>query len=143
MKLKFQVSIGTLSGAYGCLPIYRHSPNHTSIATSMSDDTVTLYCLLDGEPPDKVFKIKVDRDDEIYDLKCEIKKARHKTLEGFDAASLTIRKVCVPLGDDAALERAQQLQSPREKLQPWDKVAKHFSTKRDSCLHLLVQFPGL
>lgn len=109
----------------------------------MSDDTVTLYCLLDGEPFDNVFKIEADRGGEIYDLKREIKKARQKTLEGFDAASLIIRKVCVPLGDDAALERAQQLQCPTYKLQPWDKVAKHFPTKRDSCLHLLVQFSGL
>lgn len=82
-----------------CRHIHRHEQRHSDPLLPAS------------EPFSNIFKIKVNCDD---DLKYEIKKARQKTLEDFDAASL-IRKVCVPLGD-AALERAQQLQSPTGKL---------------------------
>ena len=64
------------------------SPTYSKMAT----DTYTLGCLIDGDK--FVFKVEVPIDGLIDKLKDNIKEKRSRYLEKFDAADLTLWKVC-------------------------------------------------
>ena len=58
----------------------------------MATDTYTLCCLVDGDKT--TFDVEVPIDGLIRQLKKKIKKERSRYLEKFDAADLTLWKVC-------------------------------------------------
>jgi len=64
---------------------------------AMTDNRLSLFCLVDGDSTSSAFPIKVSPDDSIGDLKKFIKAEIPDTFNGVDAKDLTLWRVSLPV----------------------------------------------
>lgn len=63
-------------------------------------DNITLTCLVHGDPTDRIFEVKIDKNESIYSLKEKIKNKKSNLLSKTDANDITLWKVNIPLSED-------------------------------------------
>ncbi|RUS29165.1 hypothetical protein BC938DRAFT_480975 [Jimgerdemannia flammicorona] len=62
---------------------------------------ITLFCLVNGDPKEKIFAVKIGKDDFVSEFKDAIKAKNENTLDVFDAKDLTLWRVSISLKDIA------------------------------------------
>ncbi|KAF9536435.1 hypothetical protein EC957_010987 [Mortierella hygrophila] len=109
----------------------------------MTDNHLTLFCLVDGEATSKAFSVKVPSSDTVDDLKELIKDKKPVDFEHVDANNLTLWHVAHPV---IAANKHQPvllntIDSPTE-LDPTDDIADVFAEiPPKKTIHILVQRP--
>ncbi|KAF8922808.1 hypothetical protein BGZ52_010935, partial [Haplosporangium bisporale] len=63
----------------------------------MTDNRMSLFCLVDGESTSSVFPVKMSADDSIGDLKKLIKSKKTNDFSDIDADKLTLWRVSIPV----------------------------------------------
>ncbi|KAG0009098.1 hypothetical protein BGZ81_003632, partial [Podila clonocystis] len=66
----------------------------------MSDNRMSLFCLVDGEATANAFSVKVSSNDTVDDLKDLIKTKKTNDFSDIDANKLTLWRVSIPDDDD-------------------------------------------
>ncbi|KAF9316071.1 hypothetical protein BG003_002377 [Podila horticola] len=107
----------------------------------MTDNRITLFCLVDGEATSTAFSIKIPLNDTIGDLKNHIKTRKANDFSDIDANHLTLWRVSI--SDDnqgvpitiVSLEKKTELNNPRTRL------SKLFLTSPDDNTYIIVQRP--
>jgi hypothetical protein len=74
----------------------------------MSNDVI-LSCLVQGTGLDKYFKIKIDKNKNIYDLKKTIWNKNFNTFSNIDANDLILWKVRIPFSDKEKFKQLDEL----------------------------------
>jgi hypothetical protein len=97
-----------------------------------------LNCFVLGDDKERVFAVKIPRNDNVGILKDEIKKKNPHALDHVDAKDLDLWKVCLPIDDPA---------SKQPQTGPPLRVNKRLSSlcvgdPSDDDLHILVKTPG-
>ncbi|KAG9072140.1 hypothetical protein KI688_006364 [Linnemannia hyalina] len=91
----------------------------------MTDYLLTLFCLIDGEPMSRAFKLRdIPSSDDIDDLKDRIRDKNPHTFIGVDAKNLTLWRVVIPAGnlhsaitvDALDGDNKTELDNPRKRL---------------------------
>src|SRR4051812_16630066 len=65
--------------------------------------TFTLFCHVNGDPPDSVFPVKIDKKESVGILKDAIKEKKSNAFQGIDADQLTLWRVSIPGDNHQAL----------------------------------------
>jgi hypothetical protein len=99
-----------------------------------------LNCFVLGDDENKVFTVKIPRNDNVGILKDLIKEKNPHALNRVDAKDLDLWKVCLPIDDPA---------SKRPQTEPPLRINKRLSSlwdaddPSDEDLHILVKAPGM
>ncbi|KAG0339132.1 hypothetical protein BG000_002769 [Podila horticola] len=107
----------------------------------MTDNRMTLFCLVDGEATSTAFSITIPLNDTVGDLKNLIKTRKANDFSDIDANHLTLWRVSI--SDDnqgvpitiVSLEKKTELNNPRTRL------SKLFLTSPDDNTYIIVQRP--
>ncbi|KAF9275124.1 hypothetical protein BGZ74_004104, partial [Mortierella antarctica] len=111
----------------------------------MTTNTLTLFCLVEGEAKSHAFSVTIDRFKTVDSLKDLIKAKISNTFIGFDARDLILWQVKIPDdGDDG--EQAIQLENipkkEKNKLQVTKKLSRVFVAELpEDMIHIMVQRP--
>src|SRR3954469_6654849 len=104
---------------------------------------ITLYCLVHSDLVEHVFKIRIDKDLDVADLKDEIKKKKAPEFDNFAADKLTLWKVDIPYNDDAVKQLVLEENIVIKKMSPISKVGKYYhGDPADECIHVVIEPPG-
>ena len=97
-----------------------------------------LNCFVLGDDDERVFPVKIQRNDNVGILKDKIKKKKSHLLSDIDASDLDLWKVCSPI-DDPTSKRPQAerpLRDNKRLSSLWD------GDPSDDDLHILVKAPS-
>jgi len=110
----------------------------------MSDNNITLFCLVHGEDPvDRAFSIKIPSIATIDELKKQIKTEKTPRLDDVAADELTLWKVNIPSDQLASLDPKADVQTLGAKLSPLSKISKVFPNGvEDEHLHIIIVRPS-
>ncbi|KAF9536754.1 hypothetical protein EC957_009801 [Mortierella hygrophila] len=113
----------------------------------MTNNPLTLFCLVDGEPQSNVFSVKAAPADTIDDLKKLIKAQKANQFSDVDADQLTLWRVAIPIIRDKSEIPCVFNNIPKEekeKLHPADDLSDVFDEKpAKKTIHIIVQRPPL
>ncbi|KAG0085317.1 hypothetical protein BGZ92_009088 [Podila epicladia] len=106
----------------------------------MADNSLTLFCLVDGEVKRNAFSIKIPSSDTVDDLKDLIKTKKTNDFSDVDANNLTLWRVSIPDKRSSAttigaLVDKTELNNPRTRLSQW------FPESPDENTYIIVQRP--
>ncbi len=98
-----------------------------------------LNCFVLGNDEERMFPVKIPRNDNVSILKDKIKKKKARLLSHVDASDLKLWKVCLPIDNPA---------SKKPQVEPPLRVNKRLSLlwdgdPSDDNLHILVKAPGM
>ncbi|KAF8917506.1 hypothetical protein BGZ58_005109, partial [Dissophora ornata] len=105
--------------------------------------TLTLFCLVSGEPASSAFPVEVSSDKTIGQLKDAIVAKKPNAFEHIDANDLALWRVTVPVDDDdedppILLDTL----SEKKKLHPTDDLPDVFKeTPLKKAIHILIERP--
>ncbi|KAF9369452.1 hypothetical protein CPC16_004499 [Podila verticillata] len=109
----------------------------------MTDNRMSLFCLVDGESTSSVFPVKLSADDSIGDLKKLIKSEKSPEFDDIPADKLTLWHVSIPV-DPANKHKPivlNEFESATE-LDPTDDISDVFEeTPPKKTVHIIVQRP--
>ncbi|KAG0013939.1 hypothetical protein BGZ82_001959, partial [Podila clonocystis] len=109
----------------------------------MTDDRVSLFCLVDGEATANAFSIKIPSNNNVDDLKDLIKAKIPDTFNGVDAKDLTLWRVSIPVvpANKHKPIVLNEFESATE-LDPTDDISDVFAYKPlKKTIHIIVQRP--
>ncbi|PKC02148.1 hypothetical protein RhiirA5_381184 [Rhizophagus irregularis] len=124
---------------------------HMNNATSTS--LIMLFCLIKGEKPDKAFKVIINKDKDVSDLKKVIKDEIPNDFAGIDAKNLTLWKVNVSANDKSKFERLETFipyNSAVEEVLLGEKIENateevgkifNYSLEKE-CIHIIIEPPA-
>ncbi|KAG0348134.1 proteasome regulatory particle base subunit [Podila humilis] len=111
----------------------------------MTSNTLTLFCLVDGEATSNAFSVKIPPSDTIDDLKKLIKAEKPVDFEHIDANNLTLSRVSIPItknDSEVPILFNNIAQEKKEKLHPADDLSDIFDEKPPKkTIHIIVQRP--
>ncbi|KAG0079784.1 hypothetical protein BGZ92_000898, partial [Podila epicladia] len=108
----------------------------------MTDNRMTLFCLVDVETTSNAFSIKIPSSDTVDDLKKAIKVQKAVAFADVDADMLTLWRVSIPDEDDDEQPILLDNVSERKKLKATSKLSKVFDTELpEDSIHIIVQRP--
>jgi Crinkler effector protein N-terminal domain len=101
---------------------------------------IDLICLVDGDPVENVFLVRIREDRYILELKEEIKAKNENTLKSIDAKDLNLWLVSIPFDDTvlAGLKLENNAEKGIKMLGPIDRFPKNPVYGR---IHIIVQLP--
>ncbi|KAG0047408.1 hypothetical protein BGZ89_004943, partial [Linnemannia elongata] len=112
----------------------------------MTDNPLTLFCLVDGESTSSAFPVKISPEDSIGDLKELIKTKIPDTFNGVDAKDLTLWRVSILITRDNSeipILFNNIAKEEKEKLHPADDLSDIFDEKPPKkTIHIIVQRPS-
>ncbi|KAG0280022.1 hypothetical protein BGZ95_011531 [Linnemannia exigua] len=106
--------------------------------------SLTLFCLLDGEPTSRAFSIDIKPTESVHDLKELIKASNNSAFNGVDTRSLTLWKVVIPEnshGPNLAITMDALDDDGKTELYPMDDISEIFAEEPDENTYILVQQP--
>ncbi|KAG0247493.1 hypothetical protein BG011_001391, partial [Mortierella polycephala] len=110
----------------------------------MTDNRLTLFCLVDGESTSNAFPVEIESTKTIGDLKKLIKAEKTPKFDDIAADELTLWRVAVPVTDDEKYEQPVSLDSLAEKeklFSPRRLISQVFPQPPDDSTYILVQRP--
>ncbi|RGB28580.1 hypothetical protein C1646_767659 [Rhizophagus diaphanus] len=121
-----------------------HSLTSTASSTTVIGSSITLLCLVYGEPPSSYFKIKVGNNDDTDNLKELIKKKNEPDFDKFALRKLKLWVVDLPFNSanlgDSNVNIANVLQG-QEFLSP-NKISDIFTIQpNEANIHIIVELP--
>ncbi|KAF9288478.1 hypothetical protein BGZ74_000909, partial [Mortierella antarctica] len=109
---------------------------------SMTDNRMSLFCLVDGEATSNAFSIKIPSSDTVDDLKKAIKNQKAVAFADVDADMLMLWRVSIPDDQDDDLPIPLDSVPEKKKLKATTKLSKVFDTEPpEDTIHVLVQRP--
>jgi len=127
-------------------PPFFHLSFHFMLRNTMTDNRLTLFCLVDGEATSNAFSIKIPSSDTVDELKDLIKIKNPDTFSRVDAKELTLWRVSI-LDDDNGEEDFPILLDnisgkDRKKLRATSELSDVFEeTPPKKTIHIIVQRP--
>ncbi|KAF9279971.1 hypothetical protein BGZ88_012440 [Linnemannia elongata] len=108
----------------------------------MSDNPLTLFCLVDGEATSNAFPVSTSTTKTIGDLIDLIKVKFPDTFNGVDAKDLSLWRVTIPDSDDAIPTFVNGVpENEKKKLRATDKVSVFGAALTEDTIHIIVQRP--
>ncbi|KAF9313348.1 hypothetical protein BG006_004179, partial [Podila minutissima] len=111
----------------------------------MTDNHLSLFCLVDGESTSNAFPVEVESTKTIGDFKKLIKSEIPDTFNGVDAKDLTLWRVSIPITDDDDIPiLLNNVTSGKKKLGLATRLSKVFPEELpEETVHIIVQRPPL
>ncbi len=105
----------------------------------MGSTDFLLNCFVLGDDEERVFPVKIPRNDNVGILKDEIKKKKARLLRDIDASDLELWEVSFPIDDHASkkLQTVAPLRPNKRLFSLWH------GNPLDDDLHILVKAPGM
>jgi len=104
--------------------------------------TLNLFCVVSGELTSNAFKVKIENNADVTDLKEAIKAKNPATFEHVDAKDLTLWRVSIPPSDDDELPIVlDTLNSDKTKLTPRTRLSTLFPEGLDDNTYIIVERP--
>ncbi|KAF9922893.1 hypothetical protein BGZ67_010221, partial [Mortierella alpina] len=111
----------------------------------MTDNLLTLFCLVDGEATSNAFSVKVSSSDTVDDLKELIKNKKAPEFDDIAVDRLTLWRVSIPMtrdNDELPILFNNISKEEKEKLHPADDLSDIFDEKPPKkTIHIIVQRP--
>ncbi|KAF9376201.1 hypothetical protein CPB97_010991 [Podila verticillata] len=108
----------------------------------MTDNRLSLFCLVDGEAASNAFPVNIMPSKTIGDLKDLIKTKKAPRFDDVAADELTLWRVSIPDDDDEDLPISLGSVPEKKKLKATSKLSKVFDTELpEDTIHVLVQRP--
>ncbi|KAF8905927.1 hypothetical protein BGZ58_006349, partial [Dissophora ornata] len=111
----------------------------------MTDNRLTLFCLVDEEATSQAFSIEIDRTKTVDHLKDLIKAKKTIEFSDVDADKLTLWRVSMPItrdNDEMPILLSNFTKGNKEKLHPADDLSDVFEeTPPKKTIHIIVQRP--
>ncbi|KAG0247163.1 hypothetical protein BG011_001931, partial [Mortierella polycephala] len=110
----------------------------------MTDNHLTLFCLVDGETTSNAFPVKIASDDTVGGLKELIKAESAMKFKDVNANDLTLWRVSIPVSDDddeILILLNNVTDKDKKKLGPTTRLSKLFPESPDVNTYILVQRP--
>jgi len=110
----------------------------------MTNNHLTLFCLIDGETTSNAFPVEIESSKTIGDLKKLIKTEQAPAFDDITANNLTLWKVSLSISDDEE-ETFITLDafSDKKKLQPTNRLSRLFvEPQLEDTIHIIVQRPS-
>ncbi|KAF9377839.1 hypothetical protein CPC16_011612, partial [Podila verticillata] len=109
----------------------------------MTDNRMSLFCLVDGESASSVFPVKLFPDDSIGDLKKLIKTEKSPEFDDIPADKLTLWRISIPV---VPLNKHKPIvlneSESATELNPTDDISDVFEEKPpEKTIHIIVQRP--
>ncbi|KAF8928766.1 hypothetical protein BGZ47_001448 [Haplosporangium gracile] len=106
----------------------------------MATNTLTLFCLISGEPASGAFSVKVNPTATVDDLKDAITSKKPNAFEHIDANDLVLWRVSIPDDDDLSVPLDSV--SEKKKLKATTKLSKVFDAELpEDTIHIVVERP--
>ncbi|KAF9920918.1 hypothetical protein BGZ67_000908, partial [Mortierella alpina] len=109
----------------------------------MTNNLLTLFCLVDGEATSNAFSVKVPSSDTVDDLRKLIKTEIPDTFTGVDAKDLTLWRVSIPMtrhNNELTILFNNISKEEKEKLHPADDLSDVFDEQPcKKTIHIIVQ----
>jgi hypothetical protein len=113
---------------------------------------IMLLCLIKGEKPDKAFKVFINKDKDIYDLKKVIKDEISNDFDDVDAKNLTLWKVNISTSDKSKFEKlktylpynsaVEEVLNGEKIENVTEEVGKVFNySLGKKCIHIIIEPP--
>ncbi|KAG0275521.1 hypothetical protein BGZ95_008698 [Linnemannia exigua] len=106
-----------------------------------NNNSLTLFCLVDGEATTTAFSIKTSSNNTVYDLKNHIKAKKYNDFSGTDANNLTLWCVTVPNDNLSSAIMADTLDDKTKLNNPRTRLSRLFSESPNDNTYILVQQP--
>jgi Crinkler effector protein N-terminal domain len=105
---------------------------------------ITLFCLVHGDLVEHVFKIRIDKDSDVADLKNEIKEKMSPKFDDIPANELTLWKVDISYDDeDAVKQLALKETDVIKKMLPASEIGEYFeNTPTKKRIHVVIECPA-
>ncbi|KAF9276351.1 hypothetical protein BGZ74_003672, partial [Mortierella antarctica] len=110
----------------------------------MTDNHLSLFCLVDGESTSNAFPVEVESTKTIGDFKKLIKVEKANDFSDVDADKLTLWRVSIPItdDDDELPILLNNVTSDKKKLGPATRLSKVFPAELpEETVHIIVQRP--
>ncbi|KAK5801644.1 hypothetical protein F5H01DRAFT_384180 [Linnemannia elongata] len=110
----------------------------------MTNNLLTLFCLVDGEAPTNAFPVEIESAKTIGDLKKLIRTEKSPELDDIAADKLIIWRVSIPDKDDddeTPIKIDNVPESEKKKLRATNKVSVFGTALPESTIHVIVQPP--
>ena len=112
----------------------------------MIEKVVDLFCLVHGESTRNAFKVKIGENEDVSDLRDEIKNKKPNAFANIDADKLTLWGVSIPFDNAdatlAGLELEDSDEKGTKKLRPTDRISTIFpGDPPENSIHIIVQPP--
>ncbi|KAG0315368.1 hypothetical protein BG000_005218, partial [Podila horticola] len=109
----------------------------------MTDNHLSLFCLVDGEPTFNAFPVQIESNKTIGDLKKIIRAEKTIAFSDIDADQLTLWRVSVVItDDDEELPILLKSLNEKKKLGPATRISKVFAEELpEETIHIIVQRP--
>ncbi|KAF9311595.1 hypothetical protein BG003_007208 [Podila horticola] len=109
----------------------------------MTDNILTLFCLVDGEATSQAFYIEINQTKTVDHLRGAIKDKNPDTFNGVDAMELTVWRVSLPIIEDEEIPiLLNNVTSDKKKLRPATRLSKVFPEELpEETVHIVVQRP--
>src|SRR4051812_7642429 len=104
---------------------------------------ITLFCLVHGDLVEHVFKICIDKDSDVADLKDEIKKKKSPKFDDIPADELTLWQVDISYNDeDTVKQLALEETDVIKKMSPVSEIGEYFeSAPTKKHIHVVIECP--
>jgi Crinkler effector protein N-terminal domain len=105
---------------------------------------ITLFCLVHGDLVEHVFKIRIDKDSDVADLKNEIKKQKENEFRDIDADKLTLWQVDISYDDEDAIKQLVLKETVGiKKMLPASEIGEYFeNTPTKKRIHVVIECPA-
>jgi len=100
--------------------------------------TITLFCLVRGQPTSNAFPVKIDPCRTIGELRELIKAKKPHDLDGVDADKLILGRVSIPITNDEAVVYDESAKRP---LLPYQTVQAVCSKPEEGRVHVFIETP--
>ncbi|KAG0195434.1 hypothetical protein BGX28_001374, partial [Mortierella sp. GBA30] len=110
----------------------------------MTDNHLTLFCLVDGESTSLTFSVEIDRTKTVDHLKKLIKTEKSPEFDDMAADRLTLWRVSIPTinGDKSSILLRNILVNDKQELGPATRLSKVFTNKSpEETIHIIVRRP--
>ncbi|KAG0277967.1 hypothetical protein BGZ97_009804, partial [Linnemannia gamsii] len=108
----------------------------------MTDNLLTLFCLVDGETTSNAFPVEIESSKTIGDLRKLIKTEIPDTFNGVDAKDLALWRVSIPVAANKHKPIVLNEFESATELDPTDDVSDVFPDKPPKkTIHVIVQRP--
>ncbi|CAG8592888.1 6332_t:CDS:2 [Diversispora eburnea] len=108
-------------------------------------DNITLFCLVEGDSKEDVFKVIAGKNDDIIDLKKKIKEERPIAFSNIDATKIVLWKVNIPI-NEGTMEIEIFIKDIRDRLKlsnPTKIISEVFTEKLTrSYIHIIIERPS-
>ncbi|KAF9294521.1 hypothetical protein BGZ74_011217, partial [Mortierella antarctica] len=112
------------------------------LRNTMTDNHMSLFCLVDGEATSNAFSVKIPSNDTVDDLKGAIKAKKTNDFSDVDADKLTLWRVSISDDDDNDLPIPLDSVLDKKKLKATTKLSRVFIGELpEDTIHVIVQRP--